>query len=347
MEQTTTTAATASTSSSTPATTLGDAAAALALADATSAATPQTTETSPATTPAAATAQPGDAQVPAAEPSTDLKGEPPKWRWQDILANARETTAAETEARIRQEFEGLKDFQGLSAQERAGLVTWQRALSGDPAAMAHVSTVARTNPQVAQLLKGLIPDAPAAPASDPEPEPDLQAADQTLVYSAPQLKKWQQWNTRRLTNELRQEFKKEMQPLQTVAQTFHQKEAQAGYTTAVSSVVASLKQADPDFNEKVHGPQMWALINGDPQLQALALDPQTAGLALRHAWNEVYRSKVLPAKQQQSKAEVLTDIQQRAVQATINPATASTATPKTTLGDARAALEHAYAVTGS
>ena len=346
-ESTTSSAATGSESgSSAPATTLGDARAALALADS-SPAVPATTTESPADTLAAATVQPGAEAAAQESGQTPAKGEPPAWRWQDILENARKTSAEEAVARVRQEVEqqyaGLNDFAKLSPTERAGLALYHRALSGDPAARAEVAQRAQANPQLAQALQGLIAPPPAA-AADVEPEPDLQAPDGTLVFSAPQLKKWQQWNAQQLTST----FQKELRPMQDVVASFQQEKATSAYTSTVASVIATMTAADPVFAE--HKVAVSKALQADPRLMTLALgDDKTAAdpaMALEIAWNRVYRSTVLPVTQKQSEAQVLATLQQRAVAGTMNPAAANSGTPKSTLGDARAALEYAAAQTG-
>jgi hypothetical protein len=334
MEDTTSAASPTPTQSTT---TIGDASAALAMADS-SLATPETTTPAPVDTPAAATAQPGAETAPPDEPSIEGKGEPPKWRWQDILANARETAAKEADAKARQEYEWAKD---IAAQERDGLLVWRAAMNGDPQAIARI----KSNPQAAQWMRGLIAEQQQPQEADPMPEPDLQAGDGSLVYSAKQGALKDEWLERRLEAKLSKKFEEQLQPLQAVAQTSKQKEAEANYTAATTKIVHALESAHPEF--KAHRADVWGVINGDQQLTALALDPATAAIAIKYAWGEVYRDKVLPLQQQHAEAKVLTGLQQRAVAATTNPTAASAATPKPTLGNARAALEHAYSVTGS
>jgi hypothetical protein len=326
---------------SAPTTTIGNAEAALALADSSSADT-QTTQTPSVESTAAATVQPDGQETPAAT-ETPTPGEPPKWRWQDILANARETSAKEAETRARQELEQQYGWaKDVAEHERQGLLTWRAAMNGDPQALAHL----KANPQVVTWLKGLMEPAQTAP--DPEPEPDLQTADGTPVYSAMRQREWREWNNRQLTGTFEQKLQKALQPLQTVAHTFQSRESEAAYNTTVSGVIAKMEAADPTF--KTHRKDVADLIMNDPKLRTMALgdgqqsaDPETA---LEIAWSRVYRAKVLPGQQQQSEAQVISTLQQRAVAATTNPASATSATPKSMLGDARAALEHAYAVVG-
>jgi hypothetical protein len=334
-------------------TTIGDASAALAMADS-SLATPAPDTTAASDAPAATQqAQPTtETQVPVStEAPPETKGEPPKWRWQDILANARETSAKEAEARLRQEFESrIKPFEGVDPNELAGYRVMQAALAGDPQAIARV----RGNPQAVEALRAMVAEQQAS--TDPEPEPDFvlpvkdahgNIVGERPIYSAETQQKREAW----LKRQWMAEIKKELEPLKQTTQTFQQREAMASYTTTVSSVLAKMESADPVF--KQHKPDVAAVIQGDPRLLRLALgdpdrgieaDPETA---IETAYARVYRSKVLPAEKQSSEAKVLTDLQQRAVAATTNPATASTATPKQTLGNARAALEHANSVLGA
>jgi hypothetical protein len=333
---TTTSVSTGGDTSSAPVTTLGNAAAALALADSSSADTATASEAP--VTPAAATAQPGTEGQPSELGQTDAKaGEPPAWRWQDILANARTTTAKETEERVRKELESaLKPFAGVDPGELAGYRVMQAALAGDPQAVARI----KQNPAALSALRALVAEQQAQ-AADVEPEADLQSGDGTLVYSAPQLKKWQQWNA----NQLRSEFEKKLQPIVTEHQQTVSERALSSYKTTTGDAIAALKAQYPEFES--HRADVSAVINADPTLLQLATNPETASMALKHAWQQVYLDKVLPAKQSQAEAQVVASLQQRAVAATTNPATATSATPKSTLGDARAALEHAAASLGA
>lgn len=344
------TSAASPTSTQSAPTTLGDASAALAMADS-SLATP-VTETpaasdAPAATQQAQTTDPAQAPV-STEAQGETKGEPPKWRWQDILANARETSAKETEARVRQEVEsqysGLKDFSSIDANERAGLLVWRAALNGDPQAIHRL----RSNPQVAQAIQGLFQQQTTTAAADPEPEADLQAGDGTLVYSAARQREWREWNDRQLTAKLTKTFEEKLQPFQTVAQTFQQQQAQATFTTNVSSVLAKMKAADPAF--ETHQADVAKTLQSDPRLLAMALGSDTQApdveTALELAWGRVHRSKVVPARESQSEANVLAKLQQQAVAGTVSPAAASASVPQKTLGNAEAALAAARAQLG-
>ena len=325
---------------STTTTTIGDAHAALALADSSSATpespAPATEPTAPAATTQAeaATTTPEGASTPA---PPETKGEPPKWRWQDILESARTKSAQEAETRVRQELEqqygGLKDFSGMSADERAGLLIWNRALRGDPEALARVE---RVNPALASALSGRAPSTAPAQA-DPEPVVIGRNPDGTEYFNPEAFEQWKAWNARQTDARLEEKLK----PFQQVAQTFQQREMQATAWTEVSQVLTRFR-TDPDF--KANEADVKDEIASDSRLQQLAdRDPQAA---LEIAFSRVYRAKVLPSQKSQTEAQVLADVKTRAVAATTNPASASTSTPKSTIGDARAALDHAMAQLG-
>lgn len=309
---------------------------ALAQADASSA---TTASPDPAVaTPAAAIAQPAATTTPIDSAST-TPPEPPKWRWQDILENARKKTAEETEARIRQEVGSTSgEFANLSPDERAGLVTWQRALSGDPHARAHIAQVAKTNPDVAALLQGLVGQPATQPSADPMPEADYQTQDGTPVYSAQRQQLKDEWMERQLTAKLSKSFDEKLQPFAHVAQTFQQREQQAQAWTEVGHVLAEFR-ADPDF--KAHEAAVKTHLANDRRLAELAdRDPQQA---LEIAYSRVYRDVIAPAKAKAAEGNTLANLKQRAVAGTTNPAAANPTVPATTLGNARAALEATYA----
>ncbi len=298
-------------------------------------------EASPASTPttdgqptenasAAAIAQPEAQPTAAVTASPDsqqpAKGEPPAWRWQDILENTRKSVAEETAARVRQEVEQqyswAKDI-SASEQERANLINWYRKLNADPvSAFRELQQAIEAHPQYAAALK--------PQQADPEPEPDLQTADGQFVYSASQQKAWQEWNTRRISTELRKEFQQELQPLKQTHQTLQSQQASAAYNDSVASVIARMSEADPKFKE--HRKDVFEVIQSDPKLLDRAIgtadsapDPETA---IEIAWGRVHRSKVLPTLQQTTQSQVLADLQQRATASTVNPGAPSVTSPK-------------------
>jgi hypothetical protein len=306
-------------------------------ADASPASTPvQTSDSAPqGEATAAAIAQPEIPTTDTVVPSTEdkPKGEPPAWRWQDILENTRKTVAEETAARIRQEVEqqyaDLRDFQGLDATQREGLKVWNRALSGDPAAMAHVQQAAKSNPALAQALRAFVGPEPTPAQADPEPEPDaaiqLQDGTQVPVYTADGQRKRDAWLRRQLGPELKSQMAEEFKPLAGAAEHFRQLQQQAQLQQAstqwASSVLAPLSEL-PHFAEF------------KPELgQALAALPETATdvemqRALYQAYTRLHTAK-LDALTKSGEAKALADIHKRAIAGTGNPTSPSTTTPGT------------------
>lgn len=306
---------------------------ALALADSSSA-TPETPAT-PAETPAAAIAQPAGTETPADESATTpATGEPPKWRWQDILANARDTSAKEAEARVRQELDaqygGLKDFATLDPTERNGLLVLHRAMAGDAQSRA---LVAQAQPSLAQSLGWI-----QAQAEDAMPEADLQTGDGTPVYSATQQAKRDAWLENQITKKVLAQFDDRLKPVNEVISAHQTAKAHAD----VASVLTEMR-ADADF--KAHEADIKATLKADAKLWALAdSDPK---LALELAWARVYRATVLPRRDESTKAAVLANLQQRAAAGTTNPGTATTSAPPNVIGNAREALRYAESVVGA
>jgi hypothetical protein len=225
------------------------------------------------------------------------------------------------------------------------VATWARALKTNPVEAAlHLLSTLEADPQHQQTLRSHAARMlgasrkPAEPAVEPMPEADLQTSDGTAVYSGPQMQKWQEWNTRRITADVMKQFEQRFQPVQEVVKAHKSATAHA----TVASALAEMR-ADTDF--KAHETDVLAELQADAWLWDLAdKDPARA---LKIAYGNVFRSKVVPAREAglKSKAdtEAVAQLQQRAVAAATNPAAASTGTPKSTIGDARAALEYAYA----
>ena len=332
---TATTESTATSSTSAPST-VNDAAAALAFADS-SFATPET----PETTPAAAVTPPVETPAQAStDPVVDDPRSPfiPRTRFDEV--NTQKKAAEEA----LKQYDWAKE---LKPDEVQGLATWAKSLKTNPVEAAlHLLTQLEADPQHAQALRShaarmLGTRKQAEPAADPEPEPDLQAPDGTLVYSANRQREWREWNNKQLTSTLTKSFEDKLQPLQHVAQTFQAREKQAQAFTEVGTVLAQYR-ADPVF--KAHEADIKAVLAADPELAALA--ERNPKLALKYAFQEVRLTKVVPQQLKDSEGKTLANLQQRAVAATTNPASASSATPRTTLGDARAALEYASTMTG-
>jgi hypothetical protein len=261
---------------------------------------------------------PASAEAPVPEGETPPAGEPPQWRWQDILSNTRETTQKETEERVRQEYAWTKDLAQASDGERQNLLSWYQVLNTDPVtALSQLSQAVQADPALRERLQAAT--GASASAETPEPEADLQNNDGTLVYSAPKLKEWQQWNQTKLMADMDQR----LAPLQQAAS---QAEATRMQTHAWNEANAAINSFREDKDFLSHTQEIKTLIEQDARLSALAdRDPKAA---LDVAWTRIYREKVLPQKLNGTEAAVLTKLQQKAQAGSVNPSTPSTVTPK-------------------
>src|SRR3990167_3022867 len=265
-----------STTTETPTSTVGDARASLAAADSSSA----TPETSSAQTPAAAGTPP--AETPVVVTSTDPVDDPrspfiPRARFDEV-----NTQKGQLADQLKQ-YEWAKDYRPEDVQSVA---SWTRAFARDPvSAVLHAIQTIEANPQHAQALRShfartLGARRPSEPVAEPEPEPDLQAADGTLVYSAPAQKAWREWNIRQLTAALTKSFEEKLQPLQRVAQTFQQRESATQADHEASNAIAAFA-SDPDFTPE-NRTACREVIAADQRLQALAdVDPKAANACSR------------------------------------------------------------------
>jgi len=297
-------------------------------ADASPASSPTPESTPAATSPAAAIAQPVEQPQEAVTASTDgeAKGEPPKWRWQDILENARKEHDKLGYERAKTEYEqrlqGVQPFTDLSPQERDGLLIWNRALRGDPVALQQVAQV---NPSLAAAISGR-PEKPSAP--DPEPQPDaaIQMPDgsQVPVFTPQGMKAWQEWNQKHLATTLESQFTEKFKPLMTTAQKLQQLEEDARVreqsTQWANQVTAPLSKL-PYYDE--FKPELLKALTALPET---ATDSQMTS-ALYDTYASLHTAKVNGlTKDGETKALALQ--QQRAVASAPNPAAPNASTPR-------------------
>lgn len=142
-----------------------------------------------------------------------------------------------------------------------------------------------------------------AVAAEPMPEPDLQAGDGTLVYSAPQAQKLMEWRERRLVSQMQQQ----VQPLQQFAARTEAErlrvEVQAKANDWARSTYAQWSQK-PFFVE--HKQQIAGLM-------------QEKGLGIADAYAEVLTTQVLPKLQATERSQVVAQMHQKAAAGTTNP----------------------------
>lgn len=164
-----------------------------------SASSDPTPDPEPVSEPVAATSQP----QPTATSEQPSKGEPPRERWDSILANAR--TKARDEA-LAEHREALEIVKSLRENFTGTLAQLLDEASADP----------RFAPDITAKAAAILNARKGQAKADAEPEPDLQTGDGALVYSAEQLRKWHDWNSRQLEKKFGEQFR----PLQELQQQF-------------------------------------------------------------------------------------------------------------------------------
>jgi len=252
-------------------------------------------------------------ETPAAAPAAETQGPIPYDRHQRILQNTREKTANEVGQRFQQQYGAHVELGNrISADPVGTVVGLIDTLANHPEyGNAVISALART----LGSRRGV--------AADAEPQADLQTPDGTLVYSAPQLAAWHQWQQRKFEAQMDQR----LQPLQAreeerVAQE-RMTQARSEAMDRMSKVIAPYKQLLPDWDR--HKPQL--LAKSQEFLQE-GYDAQTSlGLAVM----SVFNSTVVPARAASQQQQLLATAVAKATGSTSQPGTSvagSTARPK-------------------
>lgn len=268
----------------------------------------------PAHEPVAATQQP---QEPA-KPETQT-GEPPKERWDSILANARTKAKEEALAEHRDALEIVQrlrsDFSGTLTQLLDEGIADQRF--ADTLTTKAAAILAARRQQAKQ---------------DVEPEADLQTADGALVYSAEQSRKWQEWNTRQMERKFGEQFK----PLMELQQQFASLKQRAADQEQANTIAAERgeqwKQM-PFFED-----HKAAILERQQALYAeLEAHGKQGGkfdavnapwVALQQAYREVVTAQALPKLQAQQTQQMVDSAARKRAGSASDPAAAAPAQPR-------------------
>jgi hypothetical protein len=220
------------------------------------------------------------------------------------LQNAREKAAAETHQKFSQQYGAHVELGNRIASDPVGTVVGLiESLAAHPEhGTAVISALARTL------------GARRTAADDAEPQADLQTPDGTLVYSAPQMAAWHQWNQRKVDQQIDQR----LQPLQEREQqrvaSERVQQARSEAMDRMSKVIAPYREALPDFDR--HKP---ALLKKSQELLKNGFDAQTAlGLAVVSLINDT----VLPARAASQQQQLVASAVAKATGSTNAPGTA-------------------------
>lgn len=285
--------------------------------DAPSASTPTSESTPAASASADVTVPPAAATTP--EGSTPAPGEPPKERWDAILANARQKAADEALAPLAWA-RGVNPQEFQQMQQIARHFTSGNAVEGIKNLIAEL----RRDPAINQQLTRLHAQELAALRGQPK-EPDLNPIQVQLdngqtvgLYSADQIAALrQQW-----LNDVRQE-------LQPIAKSHEQLQADRAeavrqhqiehFTTTTFADAQTWPGMDSQENRTAVAKEMaQARINPN--------DPGQVQLALNAAWRKV----VVPTLKSSAEATLLDSLKTKAQASTsVNPGSAAPSAPRT------------------
>jgi len=270
----------------------------------------------PANEPAAAIAQP---QAPAT-PEGGVKGEPPKERWDSILANARKKAADEALAAHRDHLEVVAELK-----------------RDFPGTLARLLEEAAANPQYSETVTAraaaLLNSRKQQAKANAEPEPDLQTADGALVYSADQLRKWHQWNQNQTTAKLTEQFK----PLQQLQQQFVQHQHVQQLTREAASIAeerGATWKSMPFFDENkaailTRQQEIYAEAEAASKRGEGRFDPvNTPWMALQQAYAEVVRTHAVPKLQSQQTDSLVAQAARKRAASSGDPAASAPAQPR-------------------
>lgn len=291
--------------------------ASLTWSDAPPASTPTTDGTLAANASADATAPP--ATDAPADGSPQQMGEPPKERWNDILANARTKAAEEALAPVawardipQQEFQQIQQLaRTLSANPIEGLQQLIAEVRKDP----------RYDAELKSLAARALSHGRQQAADNAEPEFLLPQADGSIAFDPNAFAQWKQWNQRQLLAAMNQE----LQPLKQSHEQQQQAAAAAQEQQRIDHF-ASSEFAEMQTWQGMDSPEAHAAVaNEMAAMRINPSDPNEVRLAARIAWQKV----IVPTLSKKAEATMLDSLKRNAAAASsINPGSAAASTPK-------------------
>lgn len=283
-------------------------------ADASSASTPSG-DSAPAASASAATTEPPVANA-TPDGTTPATGEPPKERWPDILANAREKAIAEW----RQQHGWAEQ---VNAQEFQQIQRIARHFAGGDVESGLRSLLAELgqDPQAAQVLRSLHARELAklrGQSQGPDLNPiqvQLENGQTVGLYTAEQIAA--------LRNQWLADAQQQFQPIAQTVQTLQQREAALQQQAAITQYVETTYSDVQTWPGMDDAGNRKAVADTLAQMRVDDDDPRAVSLAL----NAAYRQVVLPKLSQKAQATLLDDLKTKAAASTsVNPgSTAATA----------------------
>lgn len=244
------------------------------------------------------------------------------------LKNAREKAAQEAEQRLMQQWQA--EIEPVKTYLPIANTIAQDVQNGSVEGIARLITEYANHPQLGPQLRSMFgrmlgqrpQQQSTQPTVDAEPEADLQTAEGEPVYSAKQLKAWQQWNQRQQDAQLSERFAPAMEianHVKAVRET-HQQTQQ--YVQGAQPLLAELKALPGfgDFTKEIATKQAELFQQAYDQGQK----PDVVSL-----WFRAYR-EVVPAKLQAKQQETLQQTAlAKAAGRDANPASVAASPPPT------------------
>lgn len=218
-----------------------------------------------------------------------------------------------------------------SPQQINEMLGWYQRAAADPVAhatqlLAELQADERYRPQVAsqaaRILQGL---RQSQPREEPEPQPDLVAENGTPVYSAPRLREWREWDSKRSGAAMEARLTEALKPLREMQQERQQ--------------TALRQQADTAAAKQYEAAKSWHGFKEHEAEIAEAFN-KNRDWNLQDAYLHVLHTKILPTIPARAQAQVVADLQSKAAAQTLNPSGASKPASPNFNGDFKAALEY-------
>lgn len=270
---------------------------------------------SPTATPAPSVAS--SPPSPAAAPPSS--GEPPRERWNDILANARQKTRAEVEQEYRQRYGKYDQFE----TDPYGAVTqW----------LEQASSHSQYGPQITNWAANHLrarrgQSAPAEPPKPNVPIVDAQGNVTGYTYDADGLAKREEWFQQQLAQKWQEQFGPIQEREQARAQREEQEQLQRESWQYASQTLAQLRQ-QPYFTEHQH--RIAQVLEAHPEW----------GDNVYAAYNHVLVTEILPTLGTTAAQQAITDLTNKAGANTIVPGSPVTPGPQFKKNDFAAAMRY-------
>lgn len=255
--------------------------------------------------PAQATSGSGELSSASVTPTPGAPSEPPKERWNDILANARTKARTEAESEFKQRYSKYDTFE---RDPWTGVSGWLEQAS------QHSIYGPMVQGWVEKYVEGIL--AKSGPESfGEEPKPDIPVVDDRgqvthHVYSDGKLREWHKWQKQHDERGLNERLR----PMEQQLQSYQQAAQQAAQQQAAHQHLQQFESL-PYFKE-----------HKDKIAKAFADHPEW-GANVHAAYTHVLVNDILPTLATAERKQVVDSLNSNASSGTVNPAGTTVASP--------------------